>query len=308
MTIVNILLSALTLCGLLLAVCWYLALCRVRPSDPGRGTPTLFEVLIGFVFNFFDTLGIGSMAPTTAVFRLFHLVPDELIPGTLLIGLALSVTTQALFFISVVSVDAWQLTALIVVCVLGGWIGAGVVSSLSRRAIQIGMGCALAAAATFMLLGMLGLIPAGGTALSLSPVALAVALAITFMLGALLTLGIGNYAPSLIMFSLLGMDPRAAFPIMAGAGAFVATIAGIRFINAGCLQWRTALGLTVGGIPGVIVAAWLVQSLPLETLRWMVLVVVSYASITLLRAGLRTPSDATAASALPARPPAQRVP
>jgi hypothetical protein len=86
---------------------------------------------------------------------------------------------------------------------------------------------------------MLGLFPAGGTALTLSPGALTVALVVTFILGALLTLGIGNYAPSLIMFSLLGMDPRAAFPIMAGAGAFVATIAGIRFINAGRLQWRT---------------------------------------------------------------------
>src|SRR5262245_9888021 len=113
MTIVGILLLALTLCGLLLAVRWFLALRRVRRDDPGRGTPTLFEVLIGFVFNFFDTLGIGSMAPTTAVFRLSRLVPDELIPGTLLIGLALSVTTQVLFFISVVSVDAWQLVALI---------------------------------------------------------------------------------------------------------------------------------------------------------------------------------------------------
>ena len=117
MTIVGLLLSALSLCGLLLAGRWFLALRRVPRGDPSRGAPTLFEILIGFVFNFFDTLGIGSMAPTTAVFRLFHLVPDELIPGTLLIGLALSVTTQALFFISVVSVDTWQLTALIVVCV-----------------------------------------------------------------------------------------------------------------------------------------------------------------------------------------------
>src|SRR6185436_1645917 len=125
------------------------------------------------------------------------------------------------------------------------------------------------------------LFPSGGNAFALTRSALALALAINFLLGALLTLGIGNYAPSLIMFSLLGMDPRAAFPIMAGAGAFVATIAGIRFINAGRLQWRTALGLTAGGIPGVIVAAWLVQSLPLETLRWLVLAVVSYASVTL---------------------------
>jgi uncharacterized membrane protein YfcA len=289
-TLIALLLGTLAASGLLLAARWLIAARRVPPASRGGSVPKAIEVLIGFVTNFFDTLGIGSMATTTSAYRLLRLVPDELIPGTLLIGLALPVVTQALFFISVVNVDPWQMTALIVVSVAGGWIGAGVVSSLSRRAVQIGMGTALLVAALFMLLGMFGLFPAGGTALALTPRALAFALIASFILGALLTLGIGNYAPSLIMFSLLGMDPRAAFPIMAGSGAFVATIAGIRFINAGRLQWRAALGLTAGGVPGVIAAAWLVQSLPLDTLRWLVLIVVCYASATLLRAGLRTPT------------------
>ena len=74
---------------------------------------------------------------------------------------------------------------------------------------------------------------------------------------------------------------------MMGSGAFVATIAGVRFVSAGRFHWRAALGLALGGIPGVIVAAWLVQSLPLGALRWLVLIVVAYASATLLRAGLR---------------------
>ena len=142
------------------------------------------------------------------------------------------------------------MTALIVVCVTGGWIGAGVVASLSRRAVQLGMGGALLVAAVFMMLGMLGRFPAGGTALAFTPRAFALALAVNFVLGALLTLGIGNYAPSLVVFSLLGMDPRAAFPIMMGSGAFVATIAGVRFVGAGRFHWRAALGLTIGGIPG----------------------------------------------------------
>jgi hypothetical protein len=152
--------------------------------------------------------------------------------------------------------------------------------------VQIGMGCALFVAAVFMLLGMLGLFPSGGTALALTPRAFALALVVNFILGALVTLGIGNYAPSLIMFSLLGMDPRAAFPIMMGSGAFVATIAGVRFLNTGRFHGRAALGLTLGGIPGVIVAAGLVQSLPLGALRWLVLIVVAYASATLLKAGV----------------------
>jgi uncharacterized membrane protein YfcA len=291
MTIVRILLGALMVSGLLLVVRWTIETRRLAARGDGVAAPTPLDPLIGFVTNFFDTLGIGSFATTTAIFRLFRLVPDELIPGTIIVGDALPVLAQAMLFISVVSVDPWQMTALIGVCVTGGWIGAGVVTSLSRRAVQLGMGGALLAAAVFMMLGMLGQFPAGGTALAFTPSAFALALVVNFVLGALLTLGVGNYAPSLVVFSLLGMDPRAAFPIMMGSGAFVATIAGVRFVGAGRFHWRAALGLTIGGIPGVAVAVWLVKSLPLGALRGLVLVVVAYASATLLKAGMRRAED-----------------
>jgi len=299
-TLVVMLLGALTASGVLLVVYWVITARRLSGSGTG-GTPASPHLAIGFVTNFFDTLGIGSFAPTTAVFRLLGLVPDELIPGTLIVGHALPVLTQAMFFVSAVEVDPLQMILLIVVCVAGGWLGAGVVTRLSRRAVQLAIGGALLTAALFMLLGMVGQIPAGGTALALTPRALVVALVINFALGALLTLGIGNYAPSLIMFSLLGMDPRAAFPIMMGSGAFVATIAGVRFLSAARFHRRAALGLTIGGIPGVIVAAWLVQSLPLAALRWLVLVVVTYAALTLLRAGLRGEVPAPQSTVRPVR-------
>jgi uncharacterized membrane protein YfcA len=285
MTIVQVLLGTLVASGVLFVA---RLLFGNAASPAGKGiSPTPLGIAIGLVTNFFDTLGIGSFATTTAVFRLFGVVADELIPGTLIVGHALPVLTQALVFISVVSVDPAQMGWLIGVCVIGGWLGAGVVASLSRRAVQIGMGCALLAAASFMVLGTYGLFPAGGPALSFSRSAFLVAVAVNFALGALLTLGIGNYAPSLIAFSLLGIDPRAAFPIMMGSGAFVATIAGIRFVGTGRFHARAALGLTLGGIPGVLAAVWLVKSLPLLTIRWLVLVVVVYAAMTLLRAGLR---------------------
>ena len=287
MTLVRMLLGALVAAGLVLVARWTIETRRAAARGVGGGAPTPLDLLIGLVTNFFDTLGIGSFATTTAAFRLFHLVPDELIPGTIIVGDALPVLAQALLFISIVAVDPWQMTALIVVCVMGGWIGAGVVVSLSRRALQLGLGSALLVAAVFMLLGMLGRFPAGGSALAFTPRAFALALAVNFALGALLTLGIGNYAPSLVVFSLLGMDPTAAFPIMMGSGAFVAAIAGVRFVGAGRFHWRAALGLTIGGLPGVLVAVWLVKSLPLATLRGLVLVVVAYASATLLRAGMR---------------------
>jgi uncharacterized membrane protein YfcA len=296
MTLVRILLGALAGSGLLLAARWTSETRRGAAPGGGRKAPTPLDLLLGFVTNFFDTLGIGSFATTTAAFRLFRLVPDELIPGTIIVGDALPVLAQAMLFISVVSVDPWQMTALIVVCVTGGWIGAGIVASLSRRAVQLGLGGALLVAAVFMMLAMLGQFPEGGTALKFTPPAFALALAVNFVLGALLTLGVGNYAPSLVVFSLLGMDPRAAFPIMMGSGALVATIAGVRFVGAGRFHWRAALGLTLGGVPGVAVAVWLVKSLPLGALRWLVLVVVTYTSATLLRSAIRSGATDTRVS------------
>jgi uncharacterized membrane protein YfcA len=289
MPIVQILLGALIVSGVLLILGWS------RSTTAGterRGGPAGVDVLIGFVTNFFDTLGIGSFATTTAAFRLLRRVPDELIPGTMLVGHALPVIAQALIFITVVEVNPAQMAILIACCVAGGWIGAGVVAAFSRRAIQFAMGGALAAAAALMLTGMMGLIPAGGTATTFPPQAFAIAVAVSVVLGALLTVGIGNYAPSLIIFSLLGMDPRAAFPIMMGSGAFVATIAGVRFVARGRFDRRAALGLAVGGLPGVLVAAWVVRSLNLDTLRWLVLIVVIYSAISLLRAALGRPKPA----------------
>src|SRR5688572_33179031 len=126
MTLVRILLGALAASGLLFAIRWTTETRRGAARRVGGAAPTPLELLIGFVTNFLDTLGIGSFAPTTAVFRLFRLVPDELIPGTLIAGHALPVLLQAVLFLGVIRVDPLQLTLLILVCVIGGWLGAGV--------------------------------------------------------------------------------------------------------------------------------------------------------------------------------------
>jgi len=281
--IVQLLLGALLVCGVLLTAAWIRSLRR----DPTPGRATVLDIVVGFVVNFFDTLGIGSFATTTTAFRLLGRIPDELIPGTLLVGLALPVVVQAFIFVTIVEVNPAQMAILIGCCVASGWLGAGVVASISRRAIQLAMGGSLLAAAALMLLKMMELIPAGGTATTFPPSAFAIAIVTSVVLGALLTVGVGNYAPSLIVFSLLGMDPRAAFPIMMGSGAFVATVAGVRFVTRGKFDRHAALGLAAGGIPGVLVAAWFVRSLPLDALRWVVLMAVVYSAISLLRGGSR---------------------
>jgi uncharacterized membrane protein YfcA len=265
-----------------------------RAPDP-PGLPSTREGAVGFVTNFFDTLGIGSFAPTTSVFRFWGIVPDERIPGTLNVGHTLPTLAQALVYITIVEVDFLTLVSLIAVSVLGAWLGAGVVCRWPRRNIQIGMGLALLAAAGLFTMANLQLVPGGGEALALRGPRLAVGLVGNFALGALMTLGIGLYAPCLIMVSLLGMDPKAAFPIMMGSCAFLMPIASMRFITSGAYSIRPAIGLALGGVPAVLLAAFIVKSLPLTALRWLVAVVVLYAAIMMLRAAMREGAERASA-------------
>jgi uncharacterized membrane protein YfcA len=238
---------------------------------------------IGLLTDFLDTLGIGSFATTTTIFRLKKLVADENIPGTLNVGHALPTVVQALVYITIVEVDFTTLSLLIVAAIGGSWIGAEIVAGFNRQAIQRGMGSALLVAAVLMAMTALNRFPGGGDALGLIDGKLVAAVGINFALGALMTLGIGLYAPCMIMVSLLGMNPTAAFPIMMGSCAFLMPIAGYQFIRKERYDLRASLGLAIGGIPGVLIAALIVKSLPLDWVRWLVVVVVVYAAVSLLR-------------------------
>ena len=175
--------------------------------------PGAESVALGAVTNFFDTLGIGSFAPTTAWLKLRRMIPDGYLPATLNSGHALPTIAQALIFINLVRVDPILLAACIAAAVLGATLGAPLVVRLPVRAVQGIVGVALLIAAVLYALANLGLLPAGGDALELSQPLFAIAVAVHFLLGALMTFGIGLYAPSLILLSLLGLNPTAAFQI-----------------------------------------------------------------------------------------------
>lgn len=261
--------------------------------------PTALQLGIGAVTNFFDTLGIGSFATTTALYRLRRVVPDRIIPGTLNAGHTLPVVAQAFIYTSIIEVDALTLVAMIAASVVGAWLGAGVVAGWPRHRIQIGMGSALLVAAALMLMAQFDLFPAGGEALGVRGTRLGLALAGNFIFGALMTLGIGLYAPCMILVSLLGMNPKAAFPIMMGSCAFLMPVGSLRFIGAGSYSRRAALGLTLGGLPAVLLAAYIVKSLPLVAVRWLVIVVVLYTATSLLRAAWTERRAAPVAAADP---------
>jgi uncharacterized membrane protein YfcA len=268
---------------------WFLAARRARA---GARWPIALEFLLGFATNFFDTLGIGSFAPTTSVFKLRRMVPDEHIPGTLNIGHCLPAVTQAFIFIAIIQVDMSTLLLMIAAAVAGAWLGAGIVAGWPRRNVQIGMGFALLAAATVFTMTNLGLFPAGGNTLDLQGGRLWGGLIGNFALGALMTIGIGLYGPCMILVSLLGMDPKAAFPIMMGACAFLMPVASIQFIRKGAFEQRQALGLVLGGIPAVFLAAYVVKELPLTAVRWLVVIVVLYTAAMMLRSAFGNQSTA----------------
>lgn len=286
----SLLLAALAIFGVVFLAVWARAIFGEKAS---RGVlPTAGQSAIGFVTNFFDTLGIGSFAPTTSIFKLWRIVPDEAIPGTLNVGHTAPVLVMAFIFVAGVDVDLATLVSMIGASVVGAWLGAGIVASLPRRKIQIGMAVALLAAAAFFVMANLEWFPAGGDARGLAGWRLGVAVTASFFLGALSTLGIGFYAPCMTLVSLLGMNPQVAFPIMMGSCAFLMPVASARFIQKGSYSLRPALGLALGGVPAVFLAAFVVKSLSVVALRWLVVVVVLYTAVVMLRsAAARTGKD-----------------
>jgi uncharacterized membrane protein YfcA len=251
-------------------------------AKSAEGFPGPVPIGIGFVTNFLDTLGIGSFAPTTAMFKAWKLVKDEWIPGTLNIGHTLPTIAQALIFIGAVLVDPTTLLLMIIAAVAGAFFGARVVATWPRRRIQLGMGIALVLG-SFLFVGKnLGYISSDGDKIGVTGAMLVVAILGNIFLGALMTIGVGLYAPCMLLISALGMNEAAAFPIMMGSCAFLMPGATKPFVDAGSYSFKAALGLAIGGVPAVLIAAFVVQSLDLVKLRWGVAAVVLYTGIAML--------------------------
>jgi uncharacterized membrane protein YfcA len=268
---------------------WWSAVTKSTPKESS------LELGTGFVTNFFDTLGIGSFAPTTSIFKFFKIVPDQKIPGTLNVGHTLPTIAEAFIYTAVVAVDPKTLILMIAAAVAGAFLGAGIVASWPKRNVQIGMGSALLVAAVLFtyknlpsLTGQPNLLSGSdnGT-LGLEGSLLAVGLVGNFVLGALMTLGIGMYAPCMILVSLLGMNAKSAFPIMMGSCAFLMPVSSARFVKKDAYALRPALALAVGGVPGVLIAAFIIKDMDLQYVRWLVIGVVTIAATMMLRSAAK---------------------
>jgi uncharacterized membrane protein YfcA len=261
----------------------------IRAAVAKRTVPNLEMIAVGAVVNFFDTLGIGSFATTTAWLKFRKLVPDRLLPQTMLTGLTPPSMLQAVIFLILlgVMVDPVLLVGCIIALLTGGLLGAPLVARSRVWVVQMVVAAALVLAAIMYTLTNLHLMPGGGTASSLPVPLMIIAISANFLFGLLLNFGVGNYAPTLVMLSLMGMDPRLCFPIMAGGAGLTGAAASIRHIQMGKIDLRIVLGLAIGGIPAVLVAAFVVKEMPLELLRWLVIVVVLYAAAVMSHAAIK---------------------
>jgi uncharacterized membrane protein YfcA len=267
-----------------------------------RERATWADGVIGGVTSFLDTLGIGSYAQITALFKLRGKPSDELIPGTLNVGSSVPSFLGSLLFFGAIAVEPVLLACTVISAGAGAWIGAGVVSRMPRRAIQLVMGVALLIAAAFFVMTAVGVLPPAGNAMGLSGWRFAVAVLANFVLGALMSIGIGNYAPSMVLLGLLGMHPIAAYPIMIGSDGVLIPVASLGFLRSGRFSHGVAVGLTLGGLIGTLVAFPLIKRIGdhLALMRWLVIVVILYAAVSMLRSA-RAPSAAPADAGIEAQ-------
>lgn len=237
--------------------------------------------IIGFLVNFFDVLGIGAFAPQTVLLKFTGQTSDRLIPGTMNIANTLPVLIQAIIFIQVIEVDTSTLIVMFSTAMAGGILGANIIGKLSENKIRMTMSIALLITAGFMLANKMHWIQGEGNAIGIHGWKLVIAGSVNFILGALMTAGVGLYAPCMALVYVLGMSPQVAFPIMMGSCAFLMPPAAYKFIKSGAYNRKAALGMAIPSILAVIIAVYFVKSLPLDTLRWIVFFVIIYTSVTL---------------------------
>ncbi len=255
------------------------------PLRSARQAPMAALLGIGAFANFFDALGVGSFATTTAALRIGELMDDENIPGTLNVGHATPTILEAVLFIIALGglIDRPTIISMVLAGGIGAWFGAGIVSNWPRQKIQRAMAIALVVTAGFMTLRMMASLSLNAGTIGLRGMALVIGVVASLIIGSLTSLGIGNYAPTMAVTYLLGMNEKAVFPIMATSAAVILPAAAIRFYRSGRFDRRAAVAFTLGGIPAVLIAVYVVKSLPLDIMRWIIVAVLLYTSATLWR-------------------------
>ena len=261
----------------------------LRKSNFMKGRASMvISGLIGGIAYFLDTLGIGSFATSTVMLRSFKQVQDKDLPGSLNVASVLPILLEAFIFIGIIQVDPLTIVTMVSAACIGAWMGASVVHKLPEQRIRLIISIALFIAATVSLLKQLDFIPADyAGAIGLTGIKLVIAILASAIIGALGALGIGGYAPLLALALTLGLSSRAMFPIMSSSAALGGGFASIKFFKTGAYERKASLAMTIVALLGVVIAAYIVKTLPLNILTWIVIGVIYYTSITLFLSGYK---------------------
>ncbi|HFU4463666.1 TPA: sodium:solute symporter [Streptococcus suis] len=244
---------------------------------------------IGFVTDLLDTLGIGTFATTTSLLKATKLIDDDRrIPATMTTAHIIPILLEALLFITIVEVEMTTLISLAIAAFTGASVGARVTQHWDTRKVQRVLGILLIIAAGIMVYRM---VTNPGADLAndvrgLTGWKLLVGIVFDFFIGMLLSMGLGNYAPELIFFSLMGISPAVALPVMMLNAAMMLSAGAKQFIQSGRVNWPGVPGIIVGGVLGVLTAAFFLSSLDVNNLKILVVFIASYTGITLLRSSL----------------------
>ncbi|MCT4382525.1 sodium:solute symporter [Leuconostoc suionicum] len=247
-------------------------------------------MLIGFITDFGDTLGIGSFATTTAAFRMTNYIDDDRkLPGTLNAVHAIPVMFQALFFITAVKVELTTLLPMTTAAVIGAYIGTHVTKKWHAPTVQRVMAIALLIAVIIMIVRMITT-PGSNNSMGVHGLHgwwLILGIVFNFGIGVLMTMGLGNYAPELIFFSLMGVNPAVAFPVMMLDAALIMPTTALNVIKMDRVSWRGFAGVATGGVLGVIVAAKFFTSMDVDLLNKLIVVVALWTIFGLLRDSMK---------------------
>ena len=261
---------------------------QVKEAGKLDNTSVVRVGILGWVANFFDTLGIGSFAIIVAANKFFKIgIKDKELPGFLNVGCCLPVMCEAFIFTTVIEVDPLTLFSMLIAAAVGSYIGAGIIAKLDEAKIQLIMGLALLATAVLMFCSKMGYMPGGGDAIGLSGAKLAIGVVGNAILGALMTAGVGLFAPCMALTYFLGLSPQVTFPIMMGSCAMLQPVSSVKFIKEGAYPRKASLILSLCGAFGVFVAAFIVKSLPIETLKWVVMAVLVYTGASMIAGSMK---------------------
>ena len=240
------------------------------------------QALNSTLIYFLSAFGISDFAICTALYHKTGWAEPRKLPGTLNTQCAMPVLIYGISYLTGVKVALATLLPCIVALTLGAYLSPHITVRLPARRIRQILVAGLLFAGSFILAGKLQLLQLSGEEMGLSGIKLFIAPVCFFVIGALKALGIGSYPLTMSLAYLLGLHPLVSYPLMMGGGALAAPIVMMRYVRMDAYMRRLTLLASTFGLAGAAAAVFVVKSLDVSMLQWLVVAVVYYAAIDML--------------------------